>query len=61
MLLQSQGKLEAAEPLSREALAGLRGALGPAHPNTVACTKNLAHLLTARGKHREAAALLPTK
>ena len=54
VLLQAQGRLGEAEALAREALAGMRSALGDAHPHTQVAYKILLRLLTAQGKHREA-------
>lgn len=54
VLLHDQGKYGEAELLLRGALDGLRGALGPAHPNTLAAQHNLADLLKTQGKLDEA-------
>jgi hypothetical protein len=40
-LLQAQGKLDEAERYDREALDGLRRALGERNPETVVCMSNL--------------------
>lgn len=56
-LLREQGKLEDAEPLCVEALAGCRRVLGDSHPSTLAAISNLASLLSARGKHSSAESL----
>jgi tetratricopeptide (TPR) repeat protein len=54
--LQYIGRLKEAEPLFREALAGVRATLGPKHPNTLLSMNNLAQLLQAQGKLAEAEA-----
>ena len=46
-----------AEALAREALAGMRSALGDAHPLTLGMRRCLLNLLTAQGKHPEARVL----
>ena len=56
--LQYIGRLNKAELLFREALAGRRATLGPKHPNTLASMSNLALLLKAQGKLGEAEPLL---
>ena len=57
-LLEAQGKLDEAEPLYREALAGRRAALGDTHPSTLGSINNLGLLLQAQGKRDEAEPLL---
>ena len=49
-LLDSQGRLEEAEPLCRSALQGSENNLGGHHPQTLASINNLAVLLRARGR-----------
>ena len=50
MLYQAQGKLEAAEPLCREALALRRQALPAGHPDIAKSLNNLATLYQGQGK-----------
>jgi hypothetical protein len=52
-----RGRLEAAEKLSRKALALLQAAAGPKHPNAVACMGRLASFLSRQGKGAEAEGL----
>jgi len=49
MLLKAKGDLDAAEPLSRKAIAIAEKSLGVGHPTTTALKANLTQLLT--GKH----------
>jgi len=53
-LFKAHGKLAEAEQLFRWALEGREGALGPDHKETLATVGNLASLLKAQGKAREA-------
>ena len=57
-LLQDQKKLDQAEPLLREAVAGNREIFGDRDPNTLASINNLGSLLRDQGKHDEAESLL---
>ena len=57
-LFETQGKLDDAEPLFREAASGARKTLGDAHPTTVIIRKNLGRGFQKWGKPREAAAVL---
>ena len=52
-MLKQQGKLEEAEPLSREALEGMREVHGPRHPSTLIAVDNLATLLVESGRTEE--------
>ena len=54
VLLETQGKLAEAEPLSREALEAKREVHGDRHPGTLASISNLAVLLMDQGKLAEA-------
>ena len=56
-LLAEAGDFEAAEPLAREALAGMRETLGPKHRETLLFAGDLARLLNTRGKAAEAEVL----
>ena len=47
--LQYTGRLNEAEALFREALAGTRATLGPKHPSTLTSMNSLAALLQAQG------------
>jgi len=47
--LETQGKLDEAEPLYREAVSGAKKNLGDAHPLTVTFQKNLNVLLQKMG------------
>jgi tetratricopeptide (TPR) repeat protein len=58
MVLQYQGKYEAAEEMNRRALAGCEKVLGVDHPDTLTSVSNLAAVLRYQGKY-EAAAGLP--
>ena len=58
LLLQAKGDLAAAEPLSREALEGLRETLGSRHPSTLNSISNLGMLLFAKGDLAAAELLL---
>ena len=49
-LLYAQGRLDEAQPLLEEALAGYRAALGEAHPDTLVSINNLGRLLKAQGR-----------
>jgi tetratricopeptide (TPR) repeat protein len=49
-LLVAQGKLQAAEPLFREALERRRRVLGDDHPDTLTSINGLSYLLQAQGK-----------
>jgi len=49
-LFETQGKLDDAEPLFREAASGARKTLGDAHPTTVALLRNFYVLLQKMGK-----------
>ena len=53
-LLQSQGKLEEAEPLYRRGLESRERVLGEEHPDTLTSVNNLGILLRAQGKLEEA-------
>ncbi len=53
-----QGRLDGAQPLLEEALAGYRAALGEAHPDTLRAINNLGLLLQAQGRLDEAQPLL---
>lgn len=52
--LERQGKLDEAEALLREALAGRPAQLGPAHADTLASTAALGKLLWKMGRNEEA-------
>ena len=58
LLLQSQGKLEEAEPLYRDALAGYKARFGEEDPRTLTVMDNLALLSYNRGRLGEAESLL---
>ena len=45
VLYKSEGEYAQAAPLYRQALAIFEAALGPAHPNVVACRENYAQLV----------------
>ena len=53
-LLHAQGRAAEAEALYREALTGMRSALGDTHPRTQDLVEQFLEFLTAQGKHREA-------
>merc|ERR1712054_715116 len=53
-LLEERGRLDEAEPLYQEALAGRREKLGDKHPDTLLSINNLAALLKAQGRLDEA-------
>ena len=57
-LLLTQGKLDEAEPLWREALEASRVKLGDRHTDTIASISNLGTLLQAQGKLNEAEPLV---
>ena len=57
MLLEGQGKLAEAEPLSRRAIAIDEKAYGPDHPEVATDLNNLAHLLQRTNRADEAAPL----
>jgi non-specific serine/threonine protein kinase/serine/threonine-protein kinase len=57
-LNEALGKLDAAEPLYREALEGRRRKLGDEHPSTLTSINNLSALLHARGKLDDAEPLI---
>ena len=57
-LLQTQGRLDDAEPLYRESLEIRRKALGPEHPDVGASLNNLAVLLFNTGRLQEAEPVL---
>jgi non-specific serine/threonine protein kinase/serine/threonine-protein kinase len=57
-LLVAQDKLAEAEPYSREALDGMRRALGDEHPDTLSFINNMGHVLNRLGKHADAIAVL---
>ena len=56
-LLKSQGRLDEAEPLLREALQGRRAKLGDTHPTTLQSVQKLAGLLEAQGHLKQAESL----
>ena len=49
MLLKDQGKLEEAEPLFQQCLAGRKKVLGPDHPDTLITMYNFASFLEEKG------------
>ena len=51
----AQGRYADAEPLYKQALAIVKKALGPAHPDVAMSLENYAHLLRATGRSTEAA------
>ena len=58
LLLHQLGKLEEAEPFSKEKLAGCRASHGDGHPDTITAIDTLSQLLSDLGKLEEA---LPLK
>jgi len=57
-LLQAEGKPGQAEPVAREALAIMRGALPPDHPSLAAIMAGLGSILTDQRRFTEAEPLL---
>ncbi|PVH92133.1 hypothetical protein DM02DRAFT_544302, partial [Periconia macrospinosa] len=57
LVLESQGKYEAAEAMNRRALGGREKALGKEHPDTLASVYCLAFLLHRWGRYEEATLL----
>jgi CHAT domain-containing protein len=53
-LYQEQGRYDEAEPLYREALEGMREALGPRHPDTLVSLNNLAVVYDVQGRYGDA-------
>ena len=58
VLLESQGKLDEAEPFFREAIEAQRRVLGDDHPDTLSAIFNMGALLQSQGKPAEAEPLL---
>ncbi len=56
-ILRDEGNYAAAEPMYREVLAGRARVLGESHPSTQTSRRDLAKLLRATGREREALAL----
>jgi tetratricopeptide (TPR) repeat protein len=54
LVLQYQGKYEAAEEINRWALAGREKVLGVEHPDTLTSVSNLALVLRYQGKYEAA-------
>ncbi|CAE7813855.1 unnamed protein product [Symbiodinium sp. CCMP2592] len=56
-ILHMQGRFGEAEPLLRGALGLFEDSLGPEHPQTLSCVRNLAVLLKQLPKERHSAVL----
>ncbi|OCL04340.1 hypothetical protein AOQ84DRAFT_277133, partial [Glonium stellatum] len=54
LVLESQGKYEAAEEMHRRALNGYKKVLGKEHPGTLTSVNNLASVLGSQGKYEAA-------
>ncbi|CAI6338133.1 unnamed protein product [Periconia digitata] len=54
LVLQKQGKYEAAEAMNQRALEGREKALGKEHPSTLTSVYNLTYLLHRWGQYEEA-------
>jgi hypothetical protein len=54
LVLERQGKYEAAEEMNRQALHGREKALGKEHPDTLTSVNDLARVLQCQGKYEAA-------
>jgi tetratricopeptide (TPR) repeat protein len=57
LVLQNQGKYEAAEEMNRRALEGQEKVMGMEHPHTLISVYCLAYLLQAKGQYDDASVL----